>query len=234
MQCRSMVGACLGYAILLAPGILPVSAAEETAGAAGTDQLQEIVVTTEKRAENVQKAPATISVVSGEEMSTRGIQDISESTAMFPSVKFGQISGTVHMYIRGIGAEQDRASIDPLSAMTQNGIVLPREITGNNLFDVGTIEVLPGPQSTLYGASSAGGIVSVTNNRPTNSQEGNATLEVGNYDYKHLTAVQNVPLSDTLFIRAAFDGAFHDGYETSGADSEDQLGGRVSALYKPN
>jgi iron complex outermembrane recepter protein len=234
MQCRLMVGACLGYAILLAPGILPVSAAEETAGGAGTDQLQEIVVTAEKRAENVQRAPATISVVSGEEMSTRGIQDISESTAMFPSVKFGQISGTVHMYIRGIGAEQDRASIDPLSAMTQNGIVLPREITGNNLFDVGTIEVLPGPQSTLYGASSAGGIVSVTNNRPTNSQEGNATLEVGNYDYKHLTAVQNVPLSDTLSIRAAFDGAFHDGYQTSGADSEDQLGAKVSALYKPN
>ena len=113
MQCRSVVGACLAYAILLAPGVPPVFAAEEVAGVAGAEQLQEIVVTTEKRSENVQKAPATISVVSGEEMSTRGVQDISESTAMFPSVKFGQISGTVHMYIRGIGAEQDRASIDP-------------------------------------------------------------------------------------------------------------------------
>src|SRR5262245_52995276 len=126
MQCLSMVRACLGCAVLLAPGVLPVSAAEETAGAAGADQLQAIVVTTEKRSENVQKAPATIAVVSGDDMTTRGIQDISESTAMFPSVKFGQISGTVHMYIRGIGAEQDRASIDPLSAMTLNGIVLPR------------------------------------------------------------------------------------------------------------
>ena len=234
MQCRSMVRACLGFTILLAPGVPPVFAADETAASGGADQLQEVVVTAEKRSENVQRAPATISVVSGDDLKTRGVTDISESTVMFPSVKFGQISGTVHMYIRGIGAEQDRASIDPLSAMTQNGIVLPREITGNNLFDVSTIEVLPGPQSTLYGASSAGGIVSVTTNRPTKNQEGSATLEIGNYDYKHITAVQNVPLSDTLAVRAAFDGAFHDGYQTSGADSEDQIAGRISALYQPN
>jgi iron complex outermembrane recepter protein len=234
MQCRSMVRACLGFTILLAPGIPPAFAADEAPAAQAADQLQEIVVTAEKRSENVQRAPATISVVSGEELQTRGIQDISQSTVMFPSVKLGQISGTVHMYIRGIGAEQDRASIDPLSAMTQNGIVLPREITGNNLFDVATIEVLPGPQSTLYGASSAGGIVSVTTNRPTKGQEGYATVEIGNYDFKHFTAAQNVPLSDTLAVRAAFDGAFRDGYQTSGADSEDQIAGRISALYQPN
>lgn len=234
MQCRSMVRACLGFTLLIAAGVTSVFAADETAAAGGAGQLQEIVVTAEKRSENVQRAPATISVVSGDDLKTRGIEDISQSTVMFPSVKFGQISGTVHMYIRGIGAEQDRASIDPLSAMTQNGIVLPREITGNNLFDVSTIEVLPGPQSTLYGTSSAGGIVSVTNNRPTGKQEGSALLESGNYGYKHITAVQNVPLSDTLAVRAAFDGAFHDGYQTSGADSEDQIAGRISTLYKPN
>ena len=229
-----MVRACLGFTILLASGVPLVFAADETPATGGTDHLQEVVVTAEKRSENVQRAPATISVVSGDDLKTRGIQDISESTVMFSSVKLGQISGTVHMYIRGIGAEQDRASIDPLSAMTHNGIVLPREITGNNLFDVGTIEVLPGPQSTLYGASSAGGIVSVTTNRPTKRQEGSAIVEIGNYDFKHFTAVQNVPLSDTLAIRAAFDGAFHDGYQTSGADSEDQIAGRISALYQPN
>jgi iron complex outermembrane recepter protein len=229
-----MVRACLGFTILLVSGVSLVFAADETPATGGTDHLQEVVVTAEKRSENVQRAPATISVVSGDDLKTRGIQDISESTVMFSSVKLGQISGTVHMYIRGIGAEQDRASIDPLSAMTQNGIVLPREITGNNLFDVGTIEVLPGPQSTLYGASSAGGIVSVTTNRPTKRQEGSAIVEIGNYDFKHFTAVQNVPLSDTLAIRAAFDGAFHDGYQTSGADSEDQIAGRISALYQPN
>lgn len=236
MQCRSMVRACLGYAILSGSGVLPVMAADETPAPApgDSDQLQEIVVTAEKRSENVEKAPATISVVNGNDLTTRGIADISESTVEFPSVKFGQIAGTTHMYIRGIGAEQDRASIDPLSAMMQNGIVIPREITGNNLFDVSTIEVLPGPQSTLYGASSAGGIVSVTNNRPTNTQEGYAILEIGNYDFKHITAVQNVPLSDTLSVRAAFDGAYHDGYESSGADAEDEISTRVSLLYKPN
>ena len=90
-------------------------------------------MTAEKRTENIEKAPVTVSVVSGDELAVRGIDDISQATVMFPSVKFGQISGTTHLYIRGIGAEQDRASIDPLSAMTENGITIPREVTGNNL-----------------------------------------------------------------------------------------------------
>ena len=124
------------------------STGAERQGAASTE-LTEVVVTAEKRAENLEKAPATISVVSGEDLQVRGIDEISEATVLFPSVKFGQISGTTHLYIRGIGAEQDRASIDPLSAMTENGINLPREVTGNNLFDVSAVEVLPGPQSTL-------------------------------------------------------------------------------------
>ncbi len=182
----------------------------------------------------MQKAPATVSAVTGDDLVTRGVGDISQSTVMFPSVKFGQISGTTHMYIRGIGAEQDRASIDPLSAMTENGIVLPREVTGNNLFDVTAIEVLPGPQSTLYGTSAAGGIVSVVDNKPTKAQEGYAIFETGNFQLEHLTAVQNMPLSDTFSVRAAIDAAYHDGYQTSGADAEDEIGARISALYQPN
>jgi iron complex outermembrane recepter protein len=209
------------------------STGSERQGAASTE-LTEVVVTAEKRAENLEKAPATISVVSGEDLQVRGIDEISEATVLFPSVKFGQISGTTHLYIRGIGAEQDRASIDPLSAMTENGINLPREVTGNNLFDVSAVEVLPGPQSTLYGTSAAGGIVSVVDNRPVNREEGNAVIELGDYDLKHVFAVENLPLSDSLYVRAAFDEVVHDGYETSGAQAEDELGMRVSMIYAPS
>lgn len=214
----------------------PAAASGQQADATqqSSDQLQTVVVTAEKRTESEQKAPATISVVSGEDLEIRGVNDISEATVMFPSVKLGQISGTTHMYIRGIGAEQDRASIDPLSTMTENGIVIPREVTGNNLFDVSAVEVLPGPQSTLYGTSAAGGIVSVVDNRPTQVQEGYALLDLGNYDYKHVLAVQNMPVSDDLAVRLAVDSATHDGYETSGADAEDELGARVSLLYHPS
>ena len=199
-------------------------AADGAPVAEASTELEEVVVTAEKRSENLQKAPTTVSVVSGADLATRGIDGIAQATAVFPSVKFGQISGTTHLYIRGIGAEQDRASIDPLSAMTENGITLPREVTGNHLFDLSAIEVLPGPQSTLYSTSAAGGIVAVVDNRPTKIQEGSLLLETGNYDLKHVTAVENMPLSDTLFLRVAVDSVNHDGYETSGADSEDQLG----------
>jgi len=234
MHCIRGAGAYI--TLLLLMGAMDRSnAAEDAAAAAGSStELAEVVVTAEKRSENLEKAPVTVSVVSGEDLTTRGVGDISEATVLFPSVKFGQISGTTHLYIRGIGAEQDRASIDPLSAMTENGIVLPREVTGNNIFDVSAIEVLPGPQSTLYGTSAAGGIVSVVDNRPTAKEGGAALLETGNYDLKHVFAVENMPLTDTLFLRAAFDSVNHDGYETSGADSQDELGARVSLLYQPN
>ena len=237
MYTTRWAGALFGLSLTL--GASPQALADNTSAASPsaadtTTELAEVTVTAEKRSENLQKAPTTISVVSGADLAIQGINDISEATAVFPSVKFGQISGTVHLYIRGIGAEQDRASIDPLSAMTQNGINLPREITGNNLFDIGSVQVLPGPQSTLYSTSAAGGIVAVTDNRPTHVQEGSVMLEAGNYDMKHVTAVENMPLSDTLAIRGAFDAMYHDGYETSGADSEDQIGLRVSALFTPN
>lgn len=217
-----------------APAPQAAATQQVAAATADSDQLQEVLVTAEKRSESEQKAAATISVVSGNDLTTRGINDISEATAAFSSVKLGQISGTTHMYIRGIGAEQDRASIDPLSTMTENGIVLPREVTGNNLFDVSAVEVLPGPQSTLYGTSAAGGIVSVVDNRPTQTQEGYALLDVGNYDLKHVMAAENLPISSDLALRLAVDSATHDGYMTSGADAEDELGARVSLLYHPN
>ncbi|HEX3845890.1 MAG TPA: TonB-dependent receptor plug domain-containing protein, partial [Steroidobacteraceae bacterium] len=221
-------------ALVLAGTFSHAAAAADTAATEAPGELQEVVVTAEKRSENLEKAPTTVSVVTGEDLATRGVEDISQATAVFPSVKFGQISGTVHLYIRGIGAEQDRASIDPLSAMTENGVVLPREVTGNNLYDLAAIEVLPGPQSTLYSTSAAGGIVNVVDQRPTKNQEGYAALEIGNYDLKHVTAVENVPLTDTLFARVAFNSVNHDGYETSGADSADQVSARVSLLYTPS
>jgi iron complex outermembrane receptor protein len=234
MHIKHWLAACAALAgiLLFAP---PTRAADESSnGATATTELTEIVVTAEKRSENIEKAPVTVSVVSGDDLAIRGIDDISEATVMFPSVKFGQISGTTHLYIRGIGAEQDRASIDPLSAMTENGITIPREATGNDLYDVSAVEVLPGPQSTLYGASAAGGIVSIVDNRPVNKQEGYATFETGNYDLKHVTAVQNMPLSDVFYVRAAFDDVVHDGYESSGAQAQDELGARLSAVYAPS
>ncbi|HEY3730784.1 MAG TPA: TonB-dependent receptor [Steroidobacteraceae bacterium] len=237
MKSIRIVGDCAALTLLLALGPLALA---QTAGTeaqhsevAGTSELSEVVVTAEKRTENVEKAPATISVVTGDELQERGVEDIRTAAVMFPSVKFGAVESSTHLYIRGIGAEQDRASIDPLSAMTQDGINLPREVTGNSFFDISSIEVLPGPQSTLYGTSAAGGIVNITNNRPVDRSEGSMLLETGNYSLAHVSAMQNVPLQDNLFLRAAVDYGSHDGYMTSGGDSLDQFGGRVSLLYTP-
>ena len=217
------------HAQVLSPA--PV-AADNGADAGG---LAEIVVTAEKRSQNLQKSPVAITEVSGQELIDLGISDIRNATILFPSVKFGIIESETHFYIRGIGAEQDRVSVDQLVSMSIDGVNVPHEITGNTLFDLHDIQVLPGPQSTLYGNGGAGGAVVVTNNRPTTDRfEISSLVEAGNYAFAHNTSVINVPLSEQFAVRAAVDYARHEGYFQEGADSEDQIAARLSALYDNN
>src|SRR3546814_9894458 len=108
---------------------------------------------------------------------------------------------------------------------------MPREVTSAAFFDVNQIEVLPGPQGTLYGRSSLGGVANINFNRPTHKNETSFNLEAGNYALLHLTAVQNLSLTDTLAMRAAFDFARHPGYLESGAQSKNGFHGRLPALH---
>jgi len=202
--------------------------------AASSDEgLAEIVVTAEKRSQNLQKTPAAITEVSGQDLINLNLSDIRNAELLFPSVKFGILSTETHLYIRGIGAEQDRVSIDQLVSMSIDGVNIPHEITGNNFYDVHDIEVLPGPQSTLYGNGGAGGAVVVANNRPnTDRFEINSLVDFGNYAYIHNTSVINVPLSEQFAVRAAVDYARHSAYVSEDFDNEDEVAARLSALYQ--
>ncbi len=196
--------------------------------------LEEITVTAQKRVESLQKASAAITAISGDQLVTQGLRDLRAVQDAVPSVRFQIEAANTQVYIRGVGSVIDFPNVDPPSTFLFNGVYVPREGTGMPLFDIAQIEVLPGPQGTLYGRNAIGGVVNLTSKRPTDKYETKVVVESGNYSLIHGTVMQNLPVSNTLALRAAVDYTEHDGFQTSGADSQQDLAGRLSAAYKPN
>jgi iron complex outermembrane receptor protein len=163
-----------------------------------------------------------------------GVHDIRAAQNLVPSVRFQAENASTEIYMRGVGSTLDLPNIEPPNAFNFNGVYIPREGTSVGFFDIDQLEVLPGPQGTLYGRSALGGAVNVSFARPTQQLETEVVLEAGNYSLLHGTLAQNLPVTDELALRAAFDYIDHDGYLRTGADSKDDYAGRLSALYQPS
>jgi iron complex outermembrane receptor protein len=204
-------------------------------GRPGADSagLEVITVTAQKMTEDLQKAASALTVFSGDFLVQSGVTDIRAAQDLVPSVRFQAENASTEIYLRGVGSTLDLPNIEPPNAFNFNGVYIPREGTSVGFFDIAQLEVLPGPQGTLYGRAALGGAVNVTFNRPTRELESSAVLDVGNYSLVHATLVQNVPVTDSLALRAAIDVADRDGYLRTGADSQDDYAGRLSALYEP-
>jgi iron complex outermembrane recepter protein len=204
--------------------------------AAASDVLQEIVVTSTKQraAEDLQHVPAAITVATGVELTSMGITELGGLSDLIPSARLEPFESSIHLYIRGIGSEQDRNFVDQLVATVIDGTYMPRNTSNIPAYDVSQIEVLPGPQGTLYGAGASGGVVNIAYNRPTQQSEASVLLEGGNFGAVHTTIVGNIPLSSTVAVRGAFDYNEHGDYETGGAQSENYASGRISMLAKPS
>jgi iron complex outermembrane receptor protein len=199
-----------------------------------SDSLQEIVVTAEKRSVDSQKAPAAITSVSGQDLADRGIQSIDQAQVIAPSVKLGEEGNSIQAFIRGVGVALDAVNIEPQVAIMANGVYLPREATGGtNLFDIDHIEVLPGPQGTLYGRSATGGVINSTFNRPGSEFGGYILAEGGNFGYAHVTGAVDLPASDVAKFRVAVNYNKEDGYYSSGSGALNDIGVRGSALITP-
>ena len=151
-----------------------------------------------------------------------------------PSVRFQQENLSTEIYIRGVGSTLDFPQIDPPTSFNLNGVYIPREATSVPLYDVEQLEVLPGPQGTLYGRNTLGGAVNVNFKRPSRVNETTFLTEVGDYSLAHLSAAQNVVVSPEWSARLAVDYMDHAGYQSSGADSQNDLGTRLSVLYDRN
>jgi iron complex outermembrane receptor protein len=240
MTCKFDTRASLATLLALGMTISPLSAAVAEALAAAPastsdpGELEEIIVTATKHAQDLQKTAAAITALDGTSLVYAGVTDIRAAQQFIPSVRFQAQTSSTEIYIRGVGSTLDLPQIDPPTALNFNSVFIPREATSVPLYDVEQIEVLPGPQGTLYGRSVMGGTVNVTYRRPTGDFESLGTLEVGDDSLFHLSAAQNLPVSDSIAIRVAADYLSHAGYMESGADSQKDWGARVSVLWQPS
>jgi iron complex outermembrane receptor protein len=201
--------------------------------AAGGGALETITVTAQKVSSDLQKTPGAITAISGDVLVQAGVYDIRAVQNRMPSVRFMAENASTELYIRGVGSTLDLPNIEPPNAFNFNGVYIPREGTSVGLFDIASIELLPGPQGTLYGRAALGGTVNVEFNRPTQELTTEGILEVGDYSLLHGTIIQNLPVNEQLALRGAFDYIEHDGYLRTGADSKQDYAARLSALYSP-
>lgn len=180
---------------------------------AATDNM--IVVTANRREASLQDTPLSISAFGEDELKNRSITSIEQVGAIAPGVQISTYQGDTSIFIRGIGTPTIIAGTDSSTATYVDGVYISRPAAiGPQFFDIERIEVLRGPQGTLYGRNATGGAVNIVTNRPTDILEGNLQLTVGNYDRFRVAGAVSGPLSDAIRARLAFQLEDRGGYAT--------------------
>lgn len=217
------------------------AAADQTQASDSSQGVGEIVVTAQRRAENLQKSSLALEVVGAEELTRAGVTDARELNRVSPSVQIGQSSSFTQVFVRGIGTSSANQFGDPSVTFNEDGIVIDRpNMVGPIFYDIARVEVLKGPQGTLYGRNATGGAVNVVTEAPSQTLGGFVSGQYGNYNAYILTGALNMPAGDTLAFRASGQVQGRDSYLTGGypvgntyRDTRSQAG-RLQAMWRPS
>lgn len=177
--------------------------------------LDEIVVTAQKRSENLQTVPIAITAMSGEALQSKGIENISDLGPAIPNVVVSGASSVgnaaASFFIRGIGLERSTLGMEAGVGLYIDDVYYGRSAGGFlNLLDMAQIEVLRGPQGTLFGKNTIGGAIRYVTKDATFEQGGAFDLSVGQRERLHVRGSLNVPISDTLAVKLSA-GSFNSG-----------------------
>jgi iron complex outermembrane receptor protein len=220
-----------------------ITANAQTANAPKDDQ--EVVVTANKVAQSALKVGGSLSTVSSEDIRELGVTDAKSLTDLLPNTQISQAgNSSVVVNIRGIENTNTTGMGEPAAAFHIDGIYLGRMSgAGSAFFDIERVEVLRGPQGTLYGRNANAGVVNVITVQPTNKREGYLSLDLGNLGQRRVDGEYNLPVNDALALRAAFSLNRRDGFSetrtasngfTENQDSIHSDALRLQALVKFN
>lgn len=221
---------------LLASAGAYADAAPANASTAGTHAgLEEVVVTAQRRIETVQKSSLAISVLGGEALRESGVSQARDLVALVPGLQIAAGANTLQTYIRGVGDFSSSALGQSAVAYNIDGVYIGDTPSVSALFyDLARVEVLKGPQGTLYGRNSSGGALNLITNRPQlETLSGEGSVEFGNYNAIRTTGAANLPLGQSMALRTAVNYVDRDGYLSDGSDDDEQHGGRVQVLVAP-
>ncbi|WP_298399853.1 TonB-dependent receptor [Sphingobium sp.] len=197
----------------------PAFAQADAAPQGAASGSSEIVVTALRRETSLSKTPLAISAVSGEDLVSAGIADARDLNAVVPNFALTQDSYDARIAIRGVTSTDSTEKGDASVAFLMDGIYIARPADALSAFyDLERVEVLRGPQGTLYGRNTTAGVVNVITARPKTKFEASFDAHTGNLGARGATGMINVPVGDTLGVRLAANYERRDSYVLEGVD----------------
>ncbi len=226
-------------AVLMASGMLNHVYAQEMLD---STVLEEIVVTASKRSQTLLNTPIAVSVVSGRDLEEAAIRDVFDLQSLVPSLEVQQSVSTIAsgFSIRGFGGIGSNAGIEPSVGVFVDGIYRSRSSAQiSDLINIERVEVLRGPQSTLFGKNASVGVVSIHTKQPEFERTGSVSLTVGNENEKRIALDVTGPLTDSVAYRLSTSANKRDGYATNLLNGEElndrnRFGLNGQLLYQPN
>lgn len=206
-------------------------------------ELEEIVVTAQKREQNLQDVPVAVSAFTGDQLTEAVIKDVFDLQSNTPGLRVDQSqnNNTSNFSIRGVGTSSQNFGLESSVGLYVDGTYRSRQSTMiNDMIDIEAVEVLRGPQGTLFGKNTPSGAVLFRTKAPSHEQDAYVSVTGGNYGLVNASAAGNLTLiEDELAIRGTFFSSERDGYidvKDFGDDElndRDRWGGRLQALWEP-
>lgn len=210
---------------------------------ATTGQLDEVVVTVDRRRKDLQKYSGTASAFTEQKLQQVGIVGVAGLASVVPGLQIGVQEGNTEIYIRGIGSDNNTEVGDMGVALHLDGVYLPRPRgVGAMFYDIERVEVNSGPQGTLRGRNAQGGSINIVTNKPKLGEFGaNAEATMGTFATRRYQGMVNIPIGDRLALRVAGYSSFHDPYWQNGgplydlraAESDDTYAFRGQVKWQP-
>jgi iron complex outermembrane receptor protein len=201
------------HAVWLVAGLGVATALPAAAQSSGT-QLEEVMVTAQHREQNLQDVPISVSAIGAQDLAEAQVFGATEIAYRVPGMAYAEFSpGQAIISMRGISSADDGAGMDNSVVMFLDGVYIGRLANINfEMFDLERIEVLRGPQGTLFGRNAIGGAINVTSTRPTDTLTGKAEVSVGNEGHLRYQALVSGPLTGNLMGKLTYNHREHDGY----------------------
>ena len=233
-----MIRALLSTVLILSTAAADRAEAQESPAApqaVGPRRIEEIVVTARRREVPAQQSPLAIQVLTPADVEQAGVTQAPGLNAAVPGIQIGYQGGISQIYIRGVGDYSANGFAQTGVAFNVDGVYVARaEANGTDFFDLERIEVLKGPQGTLYGRNATGGAINLITRRPSFEREGYVIGELGSQSLRRFEGALNQPLTDTLAVRGAVQVIDRNGYLSDGYDDQESQAGRLRLLWRPS
>lgn len=210
-----------------------------------SDALGEVVVTAQKREQNLQEVPLAVTAFNAESLQAQSVLSLTDLNSKVPNVVLAPVGAYPYasaFFIRGLGFADVESTFEPSVGVEMNGVYLARNSGAlQDFFDISSVEILRGPQGTLYGRNTIGGVVSVNTKTPEPGApfSGDSQLTIGDHGRQEARLALNVPLGDVFAARASilyktYDGFTRNAFLNKDVGDNEVKAGRFTLVAKPN